>query len=359
LNENPLRVLHILSGDLWGGAEAQMLLQCAALRECGIDAQALFFNRRETEARYREAGIPTHVADENAGLISCIRDARRSIEEFRPAVLVSHGYKEAFAGAVAGMRKKIPLVTTFHGATEQLPGFKGMKMGLFLLLHKFIARRIASGVVTVTDPLARQLRLDDLPKLAIVPNVVQLHAGGDPVALPQRPAVVCVGRLAPVKRFDRAIRIIARVPGAHLYIAGDGPERAALEAASRSLKVEDRTHFLGFCKSGRLVIAAGELFLLCSDSEGLPTVLLEAIASRRPIVASDLPGVRGVLEQFPGYPFVLVNPGDEDGFVEAVSKLLSAPREIPPEAIQPLSLYTPAAAAQRSCELYRRILARQ
>jgi glycosyltransferase involved in cell wall biosynthesis len=102
--------------------------------------------------------------------------------------------------------------------------------------------------------------------------------------------VVAAGRLSEQKRFDGLLEafaaVRARVPAARLAIVGTGGLREALEAKAREAGVADRTLFAGFRADYAAVTAAADLFVLSSDDEGLPVVVLEAMALGRAVVAT-------------------------------------------------------------------------
>ena len=105
-------------------------------------------------------------------------------------------------------------------------------------------------------------------------------------------AILSVGRLVAMKGHDLVIDALLRLPQGHLLIAGDGPERAALEARAARLGLAGRVHFLGQLRHGDLprVYTAADALVLASDNEGWPNVLLEAMACGTPVVATDVGG---------------------------------------------------------------------
>jgi glycosyltransferase involved in cell wall biosynthesis len=192
----------------------------------------------------------------------------------------------------------------FHGSSESYRGFKRIKTACYSLIHLAISKYLAKGLITVTAALAEELGISSF----VVHNVAAAVPSEGESVLQDRPAVVCVGRLVRVKRFDRAISALAELgpKEATLYLIGDGPERRNLEELVSSMGLEARVRFLGFLPDARAVIADSDLLLLTSESEGLPTVVLEAMLSGIPIVATDLPGLREIKQRFPGYPLFLV-----------------------------------------------------
>jgi len=135
-----------------------------------------------------------------------------------------------------------------------------------------------------------------------------------------------VGRIAPVKGLEvlleAARRSRAQGVDFHLYLLGDGPQRAALEAEGRRLGLADRLHFVGTVGHERLPdwYRAADLTVLSSHSEGIPNVLRESLACGVPYVATSVGGIPE-LSQDPAN--ILVPPGDPAAFAEAVQSALA------------------------------------
>ena len=113
------------------------------------------------------------------------------------------------------------------------------------------------------------------------------------------PLIVTAGALIPLKGQRLALAALARLPGATLIHAGDGPDRAALEAEARRQGVEGRTRFLGNRPHDELpaLLGAADAMLLPSEREGLANVWVEALACGTPIVISDVGGAREVVDR--------------------------------------------------------------
>ena len=113
-------------------------------------------------------------------------------------------------------------------------------------------------------------------------------------SLPGTPAILTVGRLDPVKRVGDVIRALAlpALSTAHFHIVGRGEQREPLEALARELGVADRVTFHGFVDDAGVarMVASADAFVLASEQEGLPTVLLEMLIARLPVVCTRIPG---------------------------------------------------------------------
>ncbi|QFS84586.1 Alpha-D-kanosaminyltransferase [Roseivivax sp. THAF40] len=138
-----------------------------------------------------------------------------------------------------------------------------------------------------------------------------------------------VGRLVGVKGprllLDALVRLSAQHPEVTLTYIGDGPDRAALEAKARSEGLEDRVRFLGFQPPAAVAdaLADADVFCLPSFAEGVPVVLMEAMAAERAVVTSRIAGIPELIED--GVTGRLVPPGDLDALTDALSDCLSDP----------------------------------
>lgn len=357
-------IVHVLSGDLWGGAEAQMSLQLAALRERGVDVRAIFFNDSETSRRFIERGIPTVYAEERYGIRRCFQVLRAQLRTLEPALIVSHGYKENILSSVCSVLSGVPWVAVFHGLPESFSGAKAARAWLYYRLSEFAARVRACRLITVSDTVARGLGFTGDGRLRIIRNVVALSdppAGGTlrDLSGSDAPAAVFAGRLVPVKRVDLLLDAFALCDDrrARLVILGDGPDAATLKAKAHALGLERQVSFLGFRNDATAIIGEGEVFVICSDSEGIPTVLLEAIALERKVVATAVGGIPEVLGLFPGYPAELVPPNDAQALGAAISRAFASGQKAPPETASLVREYfSPDVAARRHEEIYRELV---
>jgi glycosyltransferase involved in cell wall biosynthesis len=133
-----------------------------------------------------------------------------------------------------------------------------------------------------------------------------------------------VGRLWPQKRLKDLIwaadllKVIR--DDVHLLVIGDGPHRARLERFRRQVEIEDRVHFLGHRDDVPRFMPHFDVVWLASEYEGLPNVIMEAMAAAVPVVASDIPGNRDLV--VPGETGYLVPLGDRAAFARQTRMLL-------------------------------------
>lgn len=141
---------------------------------------------------------------------------------------------------------------------------------------------------------------------------------------PVRPVLLCAARLLPIKGIDVLLCALAEVPEAILWLAGDGPERPALEELAARLEMRCRVCFFGNLPHRDLMkrMKAADLFVLASRAEPFGIVLPEAMDAGLPIVATEVGGIPSIVGPDNG---ILVPPDDVAGLAKAVRSLLGDP----------------------------------
>ena len=294
-------------------------------------------------------------------LMSTVVPLTRYLRRERPRVLVSsmsHANLAAlWAAKLAG--RGTPVVVTVHNTLSQSAPQQGRLAGRLWppLLRTFYPW--ASAVVAVSRGAADDLiRTSGVPanRVRVIYNPVitsaTLAAAGQtpdhPWFAPGQPRVVLgAGRLTRQKDFATLIRAFAEVRRhcpVRLMILGEGEERAALTALAAQLGVADDVALPGFREHALAYMAHSALFVLSSAWEGLPTVLIEALAAGTRVVATDCPsGPREILQG--GRLGALVPVGDVAALAGAMIEGLGRSGEsLPPDA---LSAYTSDAAVEQ------------
>lgn len=177
------------------------------------------------------------------------------------------------------------------------------------------------------------------------------------------PLILWVGRMDPVKRLNdllHALRTINLHPPPHLVLVGDGPERHALDTLASRLGLNQRVHQIGFRSDVPALLATADAFALPSLTEGMPNALLEAMASRLPVVACDVPACREVIRN--GIEGLLVAPASPQQLSNALRTVLNdeayAQRLGQAARARVLAAFSQHASHQRYLELYRNALAK-
>ncbi len=236
-----------------------------------------------------------------------------------------HNHIAEAAGTVAMLAARmagIPFSFTLHG-----PGIF-MAPAWWRLDEKIRRARFVACISHFARAQAMLLSApEDWDKLHIV------HCGVDPARYrapepPPQKRLLFVGRLAAVKGVPVLLEALAalreRHPEMRLTLVGDGPERGALEAAARNLGLQERTAFLGYLSQEAVAeqLARHDLFVLPSFGEGVPVVLMEAMAARLPVIATAVGGVGELVDPGCG---LLVPPGDSEALARAIDALLRDP----------------------------------
>jgi len=211
------------------------------------------------------------------------------------------------------------LQSPFHNAKQQ-SGLQRVYQYAYSSLNARWEKKIlgrARHVVAVSEMVRRELLEIGVPdeKIDVIVNGVDLRefapgpADRRSLGLPETPVLgLFVGDIkSPIKNLDTVLRALVDVPGVHLAVAGtlDGSPYPALAA---DLGVADRVHFLGFRRDVAALMRAADVFLLPSRRDSCPLVLLEALASGLPVIASRNVGNANLLGDTAG--FVLDDPED-------------------------------------------------
>ncbi|MEW5784083.1 MAG: glycosyltransferase [Bacillota bacterium] len=253
----------------------------------------------------------------------------RILREIRPALLHIHGFKAALIGAPAARLAGTPLVITVHNYPADLTGQRFIPhLSILPGLRK--ARYIA-----VSHALARELT-----GWGVNPSLITvIHNGIEPAPFEKAAALRCAGRvgsgavvgtvarLVSQKGLDyflqAAVRLAVRYPKMRFLVAGDGPERDKLRNLARRLGLGEKMHFAGYSSQIATHLAAMDIFVLPSLTEGLATSLLEAQAAGCAVVAARVGGVPEVVED--GRTGLLVPPADGAALAAAVVSLVENP----------------------------------
>lgn len=181
----------------------------------------------------------------------------------------------------------------------------------FRITDAFVARRADSYIGNsegVGDDMARNAWVHR-DRISVIPNGIDLDETDRIQAAVQRDAIreewsvsdtcvlLSVGRLRKQKRHDLFLRAFALLPHREQYtgvIVGDGPERASLERLAQELGISNRIRFLG-SRDALPLYSAADIFVLTSEREGFPNVVLESLASGIPVVSTRMPGVVDIL----------------------------------------------------------------
>jgi L-malate glycosyltransferase len=334
----PLRVLHVISGDLWAGAEVQAATLLAALRSDVIVAAALM-NDGVLASRLRSLDIPVSILDESrlngAQILLALRQLMLT---WRPDVVHTHRTKENILGSLANrLAGNVPCVRTVHGASEDTSsGWRRRVKSGIAAVDRWCGSHLQQRIVAVSPELATKLkRRFAARQIVTIENGVDIAAvrtGVHPVEFRDRTSralhIGISGRLVPVKRVDLFLECAALVRAARpecdwrFHVFGDGPLREQLERQAQRIDIDNITTFHGHRDDSVACLASLDALVICSDHEGLPMVLLEALVVGTPVLAHATGGMVDVLKD--GAAGRLVHDHSAAGYAEALPLLIAA-----------------------------------
>ena len=264
------------------------------------------------------------------GVIKSVRRYLKAHGSFD--VIHGHSSKGGAIARLAAMGTGTAAFYTLHGLIMMDPGLSRIKRWFYLAIELGLSLR-TSGIIAVSPEEARAAVGIGLGKSRVftIPNGVgpaeltARRAARDALGLGDEAMVIgFVGRIvdqkAPRVLVEAFAATAAVVPGVHLVMVGDGPLLEPMRELGRILKVADKIHWLGE-RDAREVFAAFDIFALSSRKEGLPYVVLEAMAAGLPIVATVSAGVEILIE--PGVNGISVPTDDIKAFTAALVKLAS------------------------------------
>ncbi|HEX8051928.1 MAG TPA: glycosyltransferase [Thermoleophilaceae bacterium] len=255
----------------------------------------------------------------------------RLLRRERVDVLHSHKFGSNVWGVVLGGLAGVPAVV----AHEHTWSYEGQPLRRFLD-RELIARRSDAFVAVSHEDRRRMIEVEriDPEDVVFVPNGIDALPDGDGARVrselgiePGAPVIGAVAVLRPQKALHLLVRAAAELvrehPGLRVLIAGDGPEREALEALVRELGLEGVVTLLGLRRDVPDLLAALDVAVVSSDFEGTPLAVLEYMDAGLPVVATRVGGLSDLIEH--GRHGLLVDPGDAGVLAQAIGTLLRDP----------------------------------
>ncbi|WP_127901682.1 glycosyltransferase [Solirhodobacter olei] len=334
-------IRHVIDGLGHGGAERLLAATLPRLAAQGFSVDVVSLQDRDgstMRAPLEAAGIPVRQIE-----VTKLRNLRqvarflRAMQADRPALLHAHLEFSTLLGAAAGRLLHLPTVTTLH--TLEAPGLASRRDLRRWLMYRAMALGM-DRVLCLTAANASAVRAGGLARapIEVLPNGVEMALFDAPPATgrtalraalsipPGAPLVLTVCVLRPLKGVDRLLKafsaVLAQLPDAHLLVVGDGPERAALETLARNLGLGPRLRFTGHRADVADLMRAADLFVLPTLFDAQPTVVMEAMAARLPVVASRTGGIPDMVDDRSG---LLVPRDDPAALAAAIAALLADP----------------------------------
>jgi len=329
-----MKILHTNFLHGWGGQSNRILNVCRGLAERGHAVAIAAPADSELVRRAQAIGLPTDCSISfrrgfwPPTLVRDVHRMRHLLATGRFDIVHTHGSQDSWIVALANRPKRLPVVRTKHNVFRIRD-----HIGNRWLYGRAFDRIICISKAIVEQCAAKPYIPGD--HLSLIHSAVELerYLQPDPASIAAlraqwsgcHPIVAIVGRLRREKghRFllEALVRLRHEFPAILLLVAGEGSVRAELEQQVAALGIADLVRFLGFRSDVPEILAAADLFVMPSLSEGLGTAAIEASAAGRPIVASRVGGITDIICD--GETGRLVNPGDAADLARVIKEVLS------------------------------------
>ena len=280
---------------------------------------------------------------------------KKLIEKFRPDIVHTHAAKSGVIGRLAADACNVPVILhTFHGHVFH-SYFSKFKTNTFIQIERYLARR-STGIIAISDTQKHELANVyhickeekikkiplglDLDKFDIHQNEKRAQFRNDFSLTPDDICIGIIGRVVPVKNHSLFVAAAKRVVDktdkpVKFIIIGDGDMRPQTEKEFAEAGI-DYTYYpddpraaTAMCVSWQtemdVVLAGLDIVALTSHNEGTPVSLIEASAAGKPVVSTDVGGVKDVVtDNQTGY---ITEPDDADAFAEALLQLINNPEK--------------------------------
>jgi glycosyltransferase involved in cell wall biosynthesis len=325
-----IRVAIIAPGEVYGGVERFVNVLSETLQDENEAEPLVILLHDGLQAQsLRQRGIEVIVPEQRSKYDpSLVKKLAEVYRRKRIDVVHTNGYKATILGAAAAKMIGLPVVKTEHGKLEPRTWLdpRHIRMRVNLLLDELSTRWLVDHIVYVTHDLQCAYRRRNLETGSIVYNgipPIQLDTASPPPEIDSgKFNVGVIGRLAEVKGhliLLRALTHLRDLPDLAVHVIGEGPRKHALCRYCVEQELSDIVQFLGFRNDIYRYLAAFDLLVMPSLHEGLPYVLLESMSLGVPVVASNVGGLREILED--AEDALLVEPGNDASLAGAIRTL--------------------------------------
>ncbi len=319
------RVVHFVTGGFSGATQVAVDLCLSALQGGPFEPILVLRLKRHTPMARVDAlrlqGLRVHLVSGWSHLVT-IAELAALLRELQPQALLAHGFPEHLLGRHAGVRAGVPvLIQVEHNSRERYTPWSRWQ-------SRRLARRSAA-LVGVSEGVRQSLLAQGLPaeKTVAIPNGIDLARFTAPDG-EREAGLVMSARFARQKDHATlldALAVLAARRGLRprLQLAGTGSLMARIQARAARLGLAEQVTFLGHHGDIPGLLASQSIFVLATHFEGMPLALVEGMAAGCACIASDVIGVRGVIED--GVTGLLVPEDDAPALAEAIARLLRDP----------------------------------
>lgn len=362
-----MKILHLISSRGLYGAERVTLDLCQGLKRNGYESMIGVIRNShnphvEVAEEARKKAIDTVVFPCKAQLdVRLIFRMRDYAQKNRISLMHCHGYKSNFYGLFA-RPKNIPIVATNHNWLASNWRLRAYRRFDSLLIRYF------NRIIAVSEGVKEEMLRYGVPKekIRVIDNGIDLTRFSDPkssaamreeVGIPKGVTVIgTVGNLGVEKGhvylLQAAKGVVDKVAPVKFLFIGDGPLRMFLENKASELGIGDNVIFTGFRTDIPNLLSIMDIFVLPSVIEGLPMVLLEAMAAQKAIVATRVGAISKVVNDGNG---ILVEPRDVGGLRDGIIHLVTREEERKKYASAGYDTVKTRFSSERMCSEYMKV----
>ena len=319
-----IHVCHIISGDLWAGAEVMVYHLLKNLKNIdNLEISTILFNEGRLASHIRGLGIPVEVVDETKhNIFQIIMEIRRIFNKKSPNLVHSHRYKENIVSFLSSyFNHEIRLVGTQHGMPEYIGDNKKIK---YTILHKiniyFLLKYFIKVIVVSKDMKGKFIdkfgfsddKITVIRNGGEIPKDYSIKKDGDIFIIGS------MGRMFPVKDYPLMVEIAREVKKEtdriHFELAGDGPEKERIMSLIERYRLGDTFMLRGFVENIFKYYQGVDVYINTSTHEGIPMSVLEAMSYGIPIIAPDTGGIKEIISD--GVEGFLVEGRDPKSFAK-------------------------------------------
>jgi L-malate glycosyltransferase len=308
-----ISVCHVSEGGAWAGAEVQVATLLRALSQCPeIDLYAIVLHDGRLARELRRFGITVQVVSEQQkSFPKVISECLAFVRSKNAEILHSHNYKEnLIALSLSHVGNVTHLVRTEHGHPEPYSAIRNPKHWCVLTADRLAAKYMGAQIISVSSDLGEYWKKHANPRnVTVLRNAVDLESvcsSFSPEEAKQRLGVSensfvigIAARLECIKRHDlflaTAKYLAERIPKSTFIIAGGGRQKESLQRLICEYGLKERVILLGERNDSYDVLRAMDILLICSDHEGIPMVMLEAMALGVTVVSRKVGGIPEVI----------------------------------------------------------------
>jgi len=339
-----IKVLHLIENlEAAGGAQRRLLSDLKLLDRNRFDNRLCYlFNANELEPQIKELDLRADCLNLKSvrDLVRGILRINKLLGEFKPDIIHTQLFTaDICARFTSLLNNRVPIISTvqssvyssddtfFHSPVRQFLDSLSARISRchFIAVSEFV-KKVTCKFLKVNEEMVEVIYNSiDVEEFSRVDQQKLTKLKEELGLNPDERVILSAGKLNPPKGYKHlleAMRIIAdRSPLPwKVLIAGDGPERVVLEQKASALRLKEKILFLGKRADVRELLELCDIFVLPSLSEGLPLVVLEAMASQRACIAVDIEPLREMINS--GIQGLLVEPANATALAEAIIKVM-------------------------------------